>query len=264
MKLLIDADFIVYKACAAAETEVDFGDDVILVTSNFSDAYRAVSIELSKLKDEFGSFSPMILFFSDSKNFRKKIYPDYKGHRNRKKPCGYKRVIRTLQKEGEHEVRILPNLEADDAMGIYATEHQDCIIVSPDKDMRQIPGKLYDFKSTQNITAEEGYQWHLIQTLAGDSTDGYSGVPGIGVKRAEVLFNKKGYHWNTVVEAFAEKGLTEEDALTNARLAKILTIDDYDTGKQEVKLWNPLEPINYGRTGLQTKTNQGQDNESRP
>ena len=37
MKLLIDADFIVYKACAAAESEVDFGDDVILVTSNFDD-----------------------------------------------------------------------------------------------------------------------------------------------------------------------------------------------------------------------------------
>ena len=36
MKLLCDADFIVYKACAAAETELDFGDDVILVTSNIS------------------------------------------------------------------------------------------------------------------------------------------------------------------------------------------------------------------------------------
>ena len=56
MELLIDADYIVYKNCAAAETEVDFGEDVILVTSNFSDAYNATTKELTKLKDEFGSF----------------------------------------------------------------------------------------------------------------------------------------------------------------------------------------------------------------
>ncbi len=41
MKLFIDADFIVYKATAAAETEIDFGDDVIVVTSRFTDALNA-------------------------------------------------------------------------------------------------------------------------------------------------------------------------------------------------------------------------------
>ena len=70
MKLLIDADFIVYKNCAAAVTEVDFGNDVILVTSNFSDAYKATERELTKLKNKFGDFSEVILFFSDSENFR--------------------------------------------------------------------------------------------------------------------------------------------------------------------------------------------------
>ena len=93
MKILCDADFIVYKACAAAETEVDFGNDVILVTSNFSNAYSAVKREISKIENKLGGFSDTILFFSDSVNFRKKIMPEYKGHRNRKKPCGYKRVI---------------------------------------------------------------------------------------------------------------------------------------------------------------------------
>ena len=237
MKLLIDADFIVYKACAAAETEIDWGDDTILVTSNFSDAYTATKRELTKLKDQFGSLATLILFFSDSINFRKKIMPEYKGHRNRKKPCGYKRVINELKKE--YEVIVKPELEADDAMGIYATKNPGNIIASPDKDMRQIPGQLYNFDETFTITPEEGAKWHLIQTCAGDSTDGYSGVPGIGVKRAAALFDKKGYSWKTVVETFEEEDLTEEDALVNARLARILTADDYDFKKRKPRLWSP-------------------------
>ena len=241
MKILCDADFIVYKACAAAETEIDWGDDTILVTSNFSDAYGATKRELAKLENKFGTFSSMILFFSDSTNFRKKILADYKGHRNRKKPCGYKRVINKLKTE--YEVIIMPTLEADDAMGIYATKHTGNIIVSPDKDMKQIPGKLYNFDETFTINKEQGEAWHLIQAVSGDQTDGYSGVPGIGVKRAETLFKEKGYSWRTVVNAFTDKGLTETDALVNARLAKILTVDDYDFTKNKPILWNP--PADY-------------------
>ena len=253
MNLLIDADFIVYKCCAACETEIDYGEDVIFVTSNFSDAYNAVKKEVEKIKSAFGGFASPILFFSDSKNFRKKIYPEYKGHRNRKKPCGYKRVIRNLRIE--YDVIVMPELEADDAMGIYATQHPGNVVVSPDKDMKQIAGKLYDLETSKDITAEEGAKWHLIQTLAGDQTDGYSGVPGIGVKRAETLFNKEGYSWSTVVKAFEDKGLTETDALTNARLARILTIDDYDTKRQEPKLWTPESTyeVNSG-TGLQDES----------
>ena len=237
MKLLIDADFIVYKACAAAETEIDWGDDTILVTSHFSDAYDATKRELTKIENKFGSFSTLILFFSDSQNFRKKILADYKGHRNRKKPCGYKRVINALREE--YKVILKPTLEADDSMGIYATKYPDNMIVSPDKDMRQIPGKLYNFDETFTITPEEGAKWHLIQTLAGDQTDGYGGVPGIGVKRAVSLFEDKGYSWRTVVNAFAEKDLPETEALINARLARILTVDDYDFKQKKPKLWNP-------------------------
>ena len=202
MKLLIDADYIVYKSCAAAETEVDFGDDVILVTSNFSDALSATTKELTKIRDKFGAFSDIILFFSDSINFRKKILPDYKGHRNRKKPCGYKRVIKALREK--YEVIVMPQLEADDALGIYSTKHPGNMIVSPDKDMKQIPGKLYNLDEQFTVSKEEGAKWHLIQTLAGDQTDGYPGVPGIGIKRAEALFDKEGYSWKTVKKAVAK------------------------------------------------------------
>ena len=237
MKLLIDCDFVVYKCCAAAEAEIDFGDDVIVVTSSFKEAYSCVKRELKRIENKFGSFDETILFFSDSKNFRKDIQKNYKGHRNRKKPCAYRRVINKLSEE--YSVIKMPTLEADDAMGIYATQYPGNIIVSPDKDMKQIPGKLYNFDESFTVIKSEGAKWHLVQSMAGDNTDGYAGVPGIGVKRAVALFEEKGYSWKTVVEAFKEKGLSEEVALTNARLARILTKEDYDFEKSEPILWNP-------------------------
>ena len=238
MSLLIDADYIVYKCCAACETEIDYGDDVIVVTSKFSEALAAVERDLYNIANDLGHFDDSILFFSDSNNFRKSLAPDYKGHRNRKKPCGYKRVIKALQET--FPVVIIPTLEADDALGIYATREQGHIICSPDKDMRQIPGELYNFTDgVEYITKEEGDRWHLIQTMAGDQTDGYSGVPGIGIKRADALLEQHGSNWQTVVDAFAEKDLDEDVALLNARLAKILQAENYDFLNEQIKHWIP-------------------------
>tara|TARA_Y100001963_G_C6497208_1_gene316197 strand:- start:140 stop:595 length:456 start_codon:yes stop_codon:yes gene_type:complete len=150
----------------------------------------------------------------------------------------------------------MPTLEADDAMGIYATKHPGNIICSPDKDMRQIPGKLYNMDEVSVIDYLDGPKWHAIQTLSGDQTDGYSGVPGIGVKRATTLFEDKGYSWKTIVDAFKEKGLTEEDALVNARLARILTVDDYDFTKKKPIPWTPKADYRIDNgTGSKVKVN---------
>ena len=246
MTLLIDADYIVYKSCAANETEINWGEDLITVTSNFSEAYGMVKRELTNIATSLGCFDDSILFFSDSINFRKSIDPDYKGHRNRKKPCGYKRVINKLKTE--YEVVVMPTLEADDALGIYATKEEGHIICSPDKDMRQIAGQLYNLTDeVVTITAEEGRRWHLIQAMSGDQTDGYSGIPGIGIKRAEALLEANGATWQTVVDAFAAKDLDESVALQNARLAKILQVTDYDFTNQEPRLWTP---ISYSRNDI--------------
>ena len=238
MKLLIDADFIVYKSCASAEEDFDFGDDVIIVTSRFREAMRITEDQITKLKRNI-PFEDLevILFFSDSKNFRKNIYKDYKGNRNRKKPAGYKRVINELSKS--YEVIIMPWLEADDSLGIYATAYSDCILASPDKDMRQIPGLLYDMNRMRTITKEEGLKWHYVQSLAGDQTDGYAGVKGFGVRKAERHFDKFGYKWESIIKAYKSTGMTEDDALRNTRLAKILQVEDYDYKKNRPIYWSP-------------------------
>jgi DNA polymerase-1 len=42
-----------------------------------------------------------------------------------------------------------------------------------------------------------------------------------------------------VVDAYLKAGLTEEDALMNARMARILRAEDWDFENNEVKLWTP-------------------------
>lgn len=255
MTLFIDADYIVYKCCASCETEIDWGDDIITVTSRFSEACNHVQRELNGIVECLGGIDDVTLFFSSPNNFRKTIKPDYKGHRNRKKPCGYRRVINWL-KEQYYCIEI-DGLEADDALGIHATFYQGNVICSPDKDMRQIPGQLFDLSNEiVTITKEEGDRWHLIQTMAGDQTDGYPGIPGIGIKRAEALLEQNGATWETVLNAFLEKGLTEEDALENARLAKILQLNDYDFANSKPRLWTPTPCVGVeDGAGVQTQAN---------
>ena len=128
------------------------------------------------------------------------------------------------------------------SLGIDATmpNSEGAILCSPDKDMRQVPGAYWDMKGdVQEITKEEGDLWHMIQSLAGDPTDGYPGCPGIGVKRAADLLDKHDFHWEAVCQAYREKGLSDDDALLNARLAKILQYENYDFRLGQPILWQP-------------------------
>ena len=65
-------------------------------------------------------------------------------------------------------------------------------------------------------------------------------VPGIGVKRATDLLKKSENKWEAICNAYKERGLSDDDALLNARLAKILQHPDYDYDRQEPILWTPI------------------------
>ena len=64
-------------------------------------------------------------------------------------------------------------------------------------------------------------------------------IPGIGPKKANNLLEgqKPADYWGIIVQAYKAVGLTEEDALVQARVARILRCEDYEKGG--VKLWNP-------------------------
>jgi len=184
----------------------------------------------------------VLMTFSDRQTFRHDLMPTYKAHRKAKrKPLVYPRLRHHALEQ--YEGHAWPNLEADDIMGILGTSMQNTIIVTIDKDLRTIPGRHYNpdkpDEGVVEVSPEEADQWFLVQCMAGDPTDGYAGIPGVGVKTAKKLLDAGGYTWETVKAGYEKKGLTEDVALENARMARILTSDMWNIHTEEVTYWSP-------------------------
>ena len=237
--LLVDMDFFCYRAAQAAEEELEFDSDLTVIVGSFKTGQRIIKQNLKELRERFET-EDLVLFWTDKKNFRKDVDPTYKGNRIKRKPAGYMKLKQWCMSTWKSVMK--PGLEADDALGIVATQGNisNFVLVSPDKDMEQIPCRLYNLKREFTQTPEEAERKLYHQCLTGDSTDGYRGCPGVGPKRADlILDNRGGTYWSNCVAAFEAAGLTYEDALKNLRLARILQAEDWDAEKQEPILITP-------------------------
>jgi DNA polymerase-1 len=226
--LLIDADYFFYRAASASEDEHEYSEDVTVIVGDHRKAKSIINQEIANLKQKFKT-EDVLLFFTDSKNFRKDIDPTYKGNRTKRKPAGYRKLVAWGRES--YKSQMMPGLEADDVLGINATQgnFDDFVLISPDKDMLQIPCRIYDLKTEFTQTPEAAERKLYEQALTGDATDGYKGCTGVGPKKAEIILKKaQGNYWPAVLEAYLEAGQTEEDALRNLRLAKILQAPDFN------------------------------------
>jgi len=238
--LLIDGDLFLYRVAAAAEQETDWGDDVWSLSSDLKQAKKGFQNILDDICTELGSFN-FIVCLSDSKNFRHSVASFYKsGRKKTRKPVGYKALVEWCVETYRTTKR--PELEADDCMGIIATmpTNKDSWIVSDDKDMKTIPCRLYRPQGRERlyIDNDEADRHFLMQCLTGDPTDGYKGLVGVGDKRAAAILGVRPC-WELVEAAYLKAGHTYEDALQQARLARILRWSEWDTDNQKVKLWCP-------------------------
>lgn len=248
LKMLIDGDMFAFRACASCETEIDWGNDIWTLhvdlneaKEKFSDMVEYALSSCMELMKYTGDFMP-IFCFSDKENFRKAIMPTYKANRaGKRKPVGYKALVEWVTKE--YTTKTMNTLEADDVMGIIATKPKSkdtYVIVSGDKDLKSVGGHYYDFiHDTYEFVSPEQADFNFLkQTLMGDRTDGYDGCPSIGKVTAEKILNED-CSWDAVVKTYEKKGLSEEVALENARVARILRYSDYDAKKKKVILWKP-------------------------
>lgn len=238
---LIDADILLYQAACAVEKEIDWGSDMWTLHSDAREGKMMMDIAIAEIK-EATKTKDFILCFSSPNNWRFRVLADYKANRiSTRKPVCYHALKQ--YSEDTYDTRSYGTLEADDVIGLIATapgDETDYIMVSQDKDFKSIPGKHYNPRTQEffTIDRQSADRFHLYQTLVGDQTDNYKGCPGVGPVKAENVLTACP-NWTGVVGCFEKAGLTEEDALVQARVARILRHGEYNKMTCEVKLWTP-------------------------
>lgn len=284
--LLIDGDVWCYQVAASCEVPIQWDEDTWTLHTHFNEARDKLVSRIAYFTKALNAESVHIAL-SSSPNFRFDVYPEYKSNRKAvRKPLCLPELKEYLAEIGLVYTR--PKLEGDDVLGILATDPDfypgyQKLIVSIDKDLQTVPGDCLnemhahkmmalDPSTTledyiEHTTPEEAKYLHLVQTLAGDPTDGYPGVPGCGLVTAKKLLDankclvkttkilksgpRKGLEveewieaeedapnqWEIVKSVYASKGLGEEYALTMARCARILRHADYNPKTGEIRLW---------------------------
>lgn len=244
---LLDADIIAFRAAVIGERSIDWGDGE---EDKIVSIPRAVDTGLKLARDwtkAAGARQAIVcLSPKEGTTFRKHLMPSYKANRTGEKPEAYFAVLDALEKEFK-AVRI-EGLEADDVMGLLSTNDRidTPVVVTIDKDLQGVPGRIFNptkDKNVRRISPRQADFYWMYQTLVGDPTDGYKGCPGIGKNKAlAALQQTTGLlpsMWEEVVRLFEAKKLTEEDALLQARMARILRAGDYDYDNKRIKLWSP-------------------------
>lgn len=250
---VIDADSILYAVALSAEMcakgQGMSGEDLWFDVRSPEDCYREVENKFEAVVEKIAA-QDAVICLSDARCFRYDILPSYKSNRERTRRPPMMVKLRTILLERNPWLTLaISRLEADDVAGITSTSMQDGgkrepVIVSEDKDMLTIPGLIHRKGHTFEVTQEEADRAHMYQTLIGDYVDGYKGCPGMGPKRADKILDTHGGEpptvagmWRGVVKAFESKSLTAEDALVQARTARILRATDWDATNRSPILW---------------------------
>ena len=209
MIALLDSDILCYRVGFATEEEHE----------NTAIETMAVFLE-DLLMFDLVDCEEHELFLTGKTNFRYDVAvtEPYKGNRKGKEKPKHLPLLREYLQMA-WAAKVSEGQEADDDIAIRATELKDeCIIVSIDKDFKQVPGWHYNFVKREKsyVTPEEGLRFFYKQILTGDAADNIKGLHRVGdVKATKMLVDAK-----TELELYqcCVEAMGKERVLENARL----------------------------------------------
>ena len=296
--LALDMDYLIFSAMSASETEMDWGEDVWTLECDHKQArsimYGTIKGLRKEIEKQLNKKYPKLkqrgyelvdlCIISGQGNFRKDILPTYKGNRvEKRKPVGYpafcQGTMDHFESQGVNNAFSWDGVEGDDVIGILMTKPElagcDRVIgVSCDKDFNTIPGDFFWITHMELVRNDEAAadKWHMRQTMMGDTTDGYGGIPQVGESfegslmdwldspklyeqyqhemlrgprkgtfetRVRVMEGADVPLWECIESLALANGMSKDDLLVQARCARILRASDWDFEKQEPILWTP-------------------------
>lgn len=277
--LLVDEDIVAFVSSAAAQRNLQDEYGYVRPFANTVEGEALVENMLWSLKVGLKADSFEVYLSDPEHNWRREVDPTYKTNRVGERPLLLDYLKDYLREkhgavhwDGLEADDTLSLLMTSPALGT----NQRLICVGRDKDFKSIPGLHHSWKQdvdlagnmkVREVTPWEADRFHMIQALAGDRIDGFNGCPGIGMDRAASIIDQpvrlvpqegvktrgvnKGEavtrwiaeptrdYWACIVSHYRKQGLTEDDALVTARLARLLRHGEYDRETGAVTLWTP-------------------------
>ena len=239
--LLIDADILIYQA--AAKHSGNTGGRKENVCEGFDDLDAAKEMLEEKIEaifDRFKTRKGEKFYISGAGNWRKEVNPTYKANRKEAVKPTLIQPLRDYVK-ATYSVCQMENLEADDCIASDADLMNDIgrycpVIVSIDKDFLTVPDcYMYNWNKPDLgvvfTSAKTAFYNLMIQVIMGDRADGYEGIKGMGIKKAEGFLTpfiggstKSSYPYSLYIAVrglYNEKGYTTKDMQLTVGMAHL-------------------------------------------
>lgn len=245
VSLLIDGDVLLYRCLFRLVSNGQVPDHAV-------DVYEEFQIEVERWVNRFKAgylysdpdIRDVNLYISPDKTFRHDIHPGYKTTRRKQdRPPWYDYAREAIWNLENCTSMCFPYLEADDALGIVATNPYFCpqsVIVTIDKDLNQIPGYHYNPMKDEHyyVTDDEASYFMRQQWLTGDSGDDIPGLPGIGPKRAQRILapfwckDTNRFDWNradwAIRKTYIDRGFSSAYCEQQRTLVEILQYSHFN------------------------------------